>query len=118
MLAIRRRNQAVLVELPVFIAIAAKPLAAVVMPFVGKAHGYPILAKRPQFLDQPVFEFRVPICGSRNCLDGLAALEKFGAVAPPAVRRVGESDARRIAGIPRIFSHARLLCGCLQRKRR
>ena len=37
-------HQAFLVEFPVFVAVAAKPVAAIVMPFVGEAHGNAILA--------------------------------------------------------------------------
>src|SRR5450631_3105499 len=49
-----KSHQAVFVEFPVFIAVAAKPMAAVVMPLVGKSHGDSILVKRPNFLNQPV----------------------------------------------------------------
>jgi hypothetical protein len=48
------------VEFPVFIAIGAVPLAAVVAPFVGKAHGDALFAEGPQFLDQPVFLLALP----------------------------------------------------------
>src|ERR1700678_3335428 len=66
-------HEAVLVELPVLIAIAAKPMARVVVPLIGKPPGYPVLAKSPNFLDEPVVEFARPL-SREKCLDGVAAL--------------------------------------------
>ena len=47
-------HQAVLVELPVLIAVAAEPIATVVMPLVGEAHRDAIFPEGPDFLDQTV----------------------------------------------------------------
>src|SRR5690606_27995720 len=47
-------HQAVLVELPVLIAVRAEPVAGVVVPFVRKAHGDARAVERPQFLDQAI----------------------------------------------------------------
>ena len=41
-------HQAVLVELPVLVAVAAEPLAAVVVPFIGEAHGDAVAREGPQ----------------------------------------------------------------------
>ena len=62
-------HEALLVELPILVAIAAEPMAAVVVPFIGKAHGYAIFAEGPDFLDQPVVEFAIPLALARisNC---------------------------------------------------
>ena len=49
-------------------------------------------------------------------VDIFAALQKFGAVSPAAIGRVSKRDPRRIAGIPRVFRHPRLLCGGIGRK--
>src|SRR4029077_2048058 len=54
-------HQAVLVEFPILVAVAAEPIAAVVMPFIGKAHGDAVLAERPDFLDQAVVELALPL---------------------------------------------------------
>ena len=105
-------HQALLVELPVLVAVAAKPVAAVVVPLIGEAHGDAVLAKGPDFLDQPVVELAVPFARQER-LDGLATLEELGAVAPAAVGRVGERDASRIAGVPRVLGQACLLRGGL-----
>ena len=45
-------HQAVGVELPVLVAMAAKPLAAVIVPFIGEPHRDAVLAKGPELLDQ------------------------------------------------------------------
>src|SRR3954468_2079176 len=103
-------HQAMLVELPVLVAIAAKPLPAVVVPLVGKAHRDPAVAKRPDFLDEAVVEFAVPFARQER-LDRFAALQELGPVTPAAVDRIGERDACRIARVPGILGHARLLGG-------
>src|SRR5258707_12172371 len=43
-------HQALFVELPILVAIATKPVARIVVPFICKAHGYPVVAKRPDLL--------------------------------------------------------------------
>src|SRR6266571_9479267 len=106
-------HKAVFVELPVLVAVAAIPVAAVVVPLIGKADGDAILPKRRQFLDQTVIELAVPLaCQER--FDGLAALQEFGAIPPAAVGRVRKRDAGRITRIPCVFGHTCLLrCGLL-----
>ena len=37
-------HQAMFVEFPVLVAVAAEPVAAVVMPFIGKAYGDAVLS--------------------------------------------------------------------------
>lgn len=53
-------HQAVGVEFPVLVAVGAIPMAAVVVPFVGKAHGDAVVAKAPELLDQPVVQLALP----------------------------------------------------------
>src|SRR5438105_9571282 len=74
-------HQAVLVEFPVLVAVAAEPVAAVVMPLIGEAHGDAVVAEGPHFLDQPVVELAVPFAGEEG-FDLLAALNELGAIAP------------------------------------
>ena len=52
-------HQTVLVEFPIFIAVAAEPVAAIVAPFVGETRGDTILPKCPELLDQPVVELAI-----------------------------------------------------------
>src|SRR5689334_13888814 len=110
-------HQAVLVELPVLVAIAAEPVSTVVMPFVGEAYGNPIAVKGPNLLDQSIVELLGPLAGQER-LDGLPTLEEFGAIAPAAVGRIGQRNTGRIARVPRVLGHADLLSGCFSGERR
>src|SRR5215813_10667043 len=75
-------HQAVRVELPVLVAIAAKPVAGIVVPFICKAHSDPVVAVRPHFLDQPIIELAIPFAREKR-LNRLAAVNELGAI-PPA----------------------------------
>src|SRR3984957_1893551 len=110
-------HQALFVELPILVAIAAKPVAGIVVPFIGKAHGYPVVAKRPDLLDQPVFQLASPLA-HEECLDGRAATNELGAVAPDAIHRIGKRHFGGIARVPGILGETRLLRGAFGCKRR
>ena len=72
---------AVFVEFPVLIAVGAEPIAGIVMPFVGKSDGDAVCLKCPEFFDEAIVEFFVPL--SREELnDGVASGQEFGTVAP------------------------------------
>src|SRR5713226_808704 len=105
-------HQAVLVELPILVAVAAEPKPAIIVPLIGEAHGDAVSVEGPDFLDQPVIELAVPLARQER-LNGLAPLQKFRAITPAAVDRVRERDARGIARIPCVFGHACLLLGGL-----
>src|SRR5580704_3978379 len=109
-------HQAVLIELPVFVAVAAKPAAGIVVPFIGKAYGDPVVMERPHFLDEPIIEFATPFAREER-FNRLAAANEFGAIPPDAVDGVSERDAGRIAGVPGILGEARFLRGALCRER-
>ena len=109
-------HQAMLIEFPVLVAIAAEPIAAVVMPFVGEADRDPVLAERPDLLDQAVVKLAIPLA-RQKCFDFGAALEKLRAIASAAVTRIGKCDTSRIARVPCVFGHSRLLRGSLVGKR-
>src|SRR5580700_7318058 len=103
-------HQTLFVELPILVAIATKPVASLVVPFVRKAYGYPVVAKRPDLLDQPILQLVNPLA-YEECLDGLAATNKLGAIAPDAIHRIGKRYFGRIARVPGILGEARLLRG-------
>ncbi len=103
------------VKLPILVAVAAVPLTAVVVPFVGESDGDSILAAAPDFLDESVVEFPLPLAGEKG-LYGLTSLQEFGAVAPSTVRRIGERNACRIARIPGVLGHPCFLCSALECK--
>jgi hypothetical protein len=77
-------HEAVVIELPEFIAVRAEPLAAVVVPFVGEAHRHAVLAKPPQLLDEPVVELLIPFAG-QELADGFPTVDELDAIAPFAV---------------------------------
>src|SRR5204863_9651562 len=97
----------IFVEFPILVAIAAEPMAAVVMPLIGEAHGDAAVAEGPHFLDQPVVELAVPFADQEG-FDLLAPVNELGAITPAAVHRIGERDTRGIAGVPRILGQAGL----------
>ena len=74
-------HQPVRVELPVLVAVAAEPVAAVVVPFIGEADGDPVLAKRPQFLDQTIVQFLGPFALQEGDDFG-SAIDELRPVAP------------------------------------
>src|SRR5258708_30706379 len=47
-------HQALFVELPVLVAVGAKPVSRIVVPLVGEAHRNARFVQRPQFLEQSV----------------------------------------------------------------
>src|SRR5262252_8347681 len=82
-------HQAVFIELPVLVAIGTKPIARVVMPFVGKTDRNAIALKCPKFFDEAIVQLLAPFAGE-ECNDCFTAVEELRAVAPHAVRGVGE----------------------------
>src|SRR5579864_4958288 len=104
-------HQAVFIEFPVLVAIATKPTAAIVMPFVGEADRDSVPAERPDLFDQAVVKLAVPFA-RQKCLDFRATPEKLRAIAPAAVGRIGKRDPSGIPRVPCVFGHSRLLrCG-------
>src|SRR3954469_2518922 len=103
-------HQAVFVELPLLVAVGTIPLPGIVVPFILEAHGDAVLIERPEILDQAIVVLLRPFAGEEFD-DRLAALEELGAVTPAAVLGVGQRHLDRIARIPGVFRHARLLGG-------
>src|SRR4029450_7006481 len=113
-------HEPVRIELPVLVAVASEPEAAVVAPLVREAHRDAVPVERPELLDQAVVELSVPLA-REECLDRLATLQELRAVPPATVDRVRERDARGIARVPGVLGEAHLVCcglGGEGRKRR
>jgi hypothetical protein len=53
-------HQSVRIEVPIFIAIGAIPLANVVMPFIGKAYCDAGVSEGSEFFDQPILVLVCP----------------------------------------------------------
>ena len=71
------------VELPVLVAVGARPVPGLVTPFIGKAHGNAVTGKGPELLDQPIVVLARPFPGQER-LDLVAAVQELGAIAPLA----------------------------------
>src|ERR1700726_2921320 len=74
-------HEPILIELPILIAIRAKPIPRVIVPFIGEAHGHTITLERPKLLDQPIVQLFRPFA-SKKCDDFLPSVHKFRAVSP------------------------------------
>src|SRR5215469_6681258 len=110
-------HQSLLIKFPVLVAIAAEPIAAVVMPFVSKPYSDTIFAKCPDLLDQAVIQLPAPLARQKR-LNGGATQKKFRSVSPDAVDRISKRNTIGIARIPCVFGHSGFLGGALDRKRR
>jgi len=103
-------HQTIRAEFPVLVSIGAEPVAGVVMPLIGVAHGNTVVGEGPQFLDQTVVQFLLPFAG-QELPRFLAAVGELGAVAPAGVERIGQRALVGIAGVQAIFGKANLLDG-------
>src|ERR1700730_5001695 len=74
-------HQAVLIELPILIAIGTKPIPSVIAPFIGKAHSDTVALERPKLFDQPIVQLFRPFASEKRH-DFLPSVHKFRAVSP------------------------------------
>jgi hypothetical protein len=103
-------HEAGIVVVPVLVPIGTKPVAAVIVPFVGEAHGNAVVGERPKLFDEAVFEFAYPLSlQERN--DRLATHKKLASIAPATVLCVAKRDLFRIARVPTVLCDADLLYG-------
>jgi hypothetical protein len=65
-------HEAVVVEFPILVAVAARPVAAIVVPLIGETNRDTVLAESPDFLNQPVVEFTLPLAGEERFDRGAA----------------------------------------------
>src|SRR5215831_13795884 len=110
-------HQSLLIKFPILVAIAAEPIAAVVMPFVRKPYCDTVLTKGPDLLNQAVIQLPAPLA-RQKCLNGGTALKELRSISPDAVHRIRKRNTTGIARIPCVFGHASLLRGALDRERR
>src|SRR3954454_12664397 len=108
---------ALVVELPLLVAVAAPPLARGVAALVLEAHRDAVGRERPQVLAQRVLLLAVPLA-AQELDDRLAAGEELVAVAPLGVLGVRGGDALGLAGVPRVLGGLDLLAGGLLGERR
>src|SRR5215217_637589 len=93
---------ALVVELPLLVAVAAPPLARRVARLVLEAHRDPIGGERPEVLAQRVVLLAVPLAGQERD-DRLAAGEELVAVAPLRVLAVRAGDALGVTAVPGVL---------------
>src|SRR3954469_24519141 len=72
---------ALVVELPLLVAVAAPPLPRGVVALVREAHRDPVAVERPQVLAQPVVELALTPLALQEGDDLLASVEELAAVA-------------------------------------
>src|ERR1700730_12075276 len=61
-----RAHQPVLIELPILIAIRAKPTPGVIVPFIGLTHGDTVSLGRPKLFDQPIVRLFRPFASQKR----------------------------------------------------
>src|SRR5580693_3842295 len=81
--------QAGVVILPVLVAVRAKPVAGIVVPFICKANRDPVAIERPKFLDETIVELARPFPREKGD-DLRSSPDELGPVPPIAVRRIPE----------------------------
>lgn len=98
-------------ELPVFVAIGAKPVSLNALPFVGKTHGNPIFRHRPKFFDQAIVLFACPF-PRQQCVDCDMSGNELVPIAPFAIIGIGPDNDIGVTRVPCIFGKAYLFfCG-------
>ncbi len=66
-------HQAVVVELPLLVAVGPVPLPGIVMPLILKAHRDVIVVERPEILDQAILMLPSPFAGEERNDRGAAS---------------------------------------------
>src|SRR5258708_2467670 len=91
-------HEPVAFELPVFVAVRAEPVTAVVVPLVREANGDAIAAHRPELLDEAVVQLSSPFA-PQELHDLLTSSYPLGAIEPHAVDRVARRHSFRITAV-------------------
>src|SRR5258708_7712891 len=81
---VAKAHQAIVPKLPILIAIGAKPILGIIVPFVSEPHRDAIAGVSPEFLDQPVVEFFRPL-PLQKLNNFLPSAWKLGAISPTRV---------------------------------
>ena len=110
-------HQTIRLEFPVFITVRAIPVARIIMPFIGIAHGDTVFRKCPQLFDQTIIQLFFPFA-LQECLCCLTVSGKLRAVSPLGIQRIGKCDFGRVATVPAILCQSDFFDGTFTRKRR
>ena len=98
-------HQAIVRKFPVFVAVRPEPIAAVIAPLIGIAHGNPVFGECPKLLDQPVFTLAYPLAGQKG-LGLLPVGDEMRSVAPFRVQCIGLGYFGRISAVPAILGQS------------
>ena len=101
------RHQPVFGEMPILVAIGAESLPAIIAIFIGIADGDPVAGESPQFLDEPIFMFSVPLA-LQEALSLFPIGREFDPITPACIERVSEGDLGGVAAVPAIFGETNL----------
>src|SRR2546427_5436779 len=77
-------HQAMLVELPLLVAMGANPACRGVAGLVDEADGDAICREGPHLLDEAILELALPLAGEKG-VDCRPPFKELRAIAPPAV---------------------------------
>src|ERR1700727_477512 len=107
-------HDATFVELPVLVSVRPKPIAGIIMPFIGKTNSDARSVKRPQLLDESVVQFTPPFA-CKKLLDFLSADHTLRPITPVTIDGISQTNFFWISGVPSIFASAyfhncRLVC--------
>lgn len=87
------------------------------MPLVGEANADLVFVERPQLLDQPIVQLMRPFT-LKEGNDLLAADDELRAIAPPALRTIGERNLFGVSRVPGVFCCSDLLNSGFESERR
>src|SRR5581483_1224584 len=105
---VSKPHQAVIIKLPVLIAVGAEPVSRVIVPFVGETHSDAIFVGSPKLFYQPVVEFFDPLT-FQKLNDFFSSIRELGAIPPARISRIGQGDLLGITGIPSVFGQTNFL---------
>src|SRR5262245_42470370 len=95
------------VIVPVLISVGAKPITAVVMPLISKAHGNTVFGECPELLDQTVIQFACPLALQEGD-DRRASDYELASIAPATIGCVAQRNLFGVAGVPTILGQSHL----------
>jgi hypothetical protein len=84
-------RQSKFVDLPILIPVVTKPVACIVVPFVGEAYRDSIVLSRSEVFDRPIIQLMRPF-SEKESDDLFSANDEFSSITPPALRTVGERN--------------------------
>jgi hypothetical protein len=112
-----KSHQAIAIILPVLIAVGAKPVFGIVVPFVGETHGDAVAIVSPKLFDQSVVQLFGPFA-FQKLNDFLSSFRELGAISPTGINGVSKGDPLRITSVPGVFRQSDFLNCTLLRERR